>query len=214
MDRFLLQVNANIGYANIMDNGRYENTVWMNKPRDRDHSEVKPGDELLVYCTSTVPNYGKSLAFRVKVKDVSEDHVTFWLEDPYWFPTRLGFTDIRSLVAEGKLSDTFRSCGAQGFNITRLNPPETKQILELYHFSLRRPHSWRVDSGPLPLSNPIRQATAPAADQTPTLAGMRSPPPPSPRCYVYPSLHPSPNLLEHSLGRIELRTVRWLHDRR
>ncbi len=131
MDRFLLQVNANIGYANIMDNGRYENSVWTSKPRDRDHSEVKPGDELLVYCTSTVPNYGKSLAFSVKVKDVSEDHVTFWLEDPYWFPTRLGFTDIRSLVAEGKLSDTFRSCGAQGFNITRLNPPETKQILEL-----------------------------------------------------------------------------------
>lgn len=131
MDRFLVQVNANLGYANIMNNGRYENNVWMNKTRDRDHSEVRSGDELLVYCTSTVPDYGKTLAFSVVVKSVSDDHVSFSLEDPHWFPTRLRFTDIRSLVAEGRLSDTFRSCGAQGFNITKLNPPEAEQILEL-----------------------------------------------------------------------------------
>ena len=54
MDRFLIQVNANLGYANIMDNGRYANDFWMKKTRDRDHGEVKPGDELLV---SRAPRY-------------------------------------------------------------------------------------------------------------------------------------------------------------
>ena len=43
----------------------------------------------------------------------------------------------------------------------------------LYHFSLRRPHGWTIGPGPLPLSNPIRQATAPVGDQPPTRAGMR-----------------------------------------
>ena len=54
---------------------------------------------------------------------------------------------------------------------------------ELHHFSLRRPHGKTVGSGSLHLSSPIRQATAPGKGQTPTDAGMRSPLPPSPRCF-------------------------------
>ena len=82
MDRFLVQVNAELGYANIMNNGRYANDVWTKKPRDKDHGKVKPEDELLVYCTGTVPNHGSSLAFRVGVRSVSPDRTTFELKEP------------------------------------------------------------------------------------------------------------------------------------
>ena len=38
MDRFLVQVSKDLGYANITENHRYENHHWMNKPRDYDQS--------------------------------------------------------------------------------------------------------------------------------------------------------------------------------
>ena len=49
MDRFLVQVSRDLGYANITDNRLYRNELWREKPRDEDHSRVKTGDELLVY---------------------------------------------------------------------------------------------------------------------------------------------------------------------
>ena len=131
MDRFLLQVNATLGFANIMDNRRYANGLWMKKRQDGDHGEVKPEDELLVYCTGSVPNYGMSLAFSVTVREVSPDNVTFDLDEPHWFPSPLGRTAIQSLVAEGKLSNVFRRCGLQWFNITKLEPLAAQQVLQL-----------------------------------------------------------------------------------
>ena len=82
MDSFLLQVSAEMGYANIIHNQRYENDAWMKKRRDTDHVEVKAGDKLLVYCTGSVPDHGMSLAFSVVVRDASTDRVTFELEEP------------------------------------------------------------------------------------------------------------------------------------
>ena len=130
MDRFLVQVNATIGYANISNNRRYANENWAKKSRDSDHGEVKPGDELLVYCTGSVPNYGMSLAFSVSVREVSPDRITFGLDEPRWFPSPLSRMAIHSLVAEGKLSNVFRRCGIQWFNITKLEPSEAQQVLQ------------------------------------------------------------------------------------
>ena len=130
MDRFLVQVNATIGYANINNNRRYANAHWAKKPRDSDHGEVKPGDELLVYCTGSVPNYGMSLAFSVSVRAVSPDRITFDLDEPRWFPSPLSRMAIHSLVADGKLSNVFRRCGIQWFNITKLEPLEAQQVLQ------------------------------------------------------------------------------------
>ena len=130
MDKFLVQVSADLGYANITNNKRYENVSWARKPRDSDHGEVRPGDELLVYCTSNVPESRSSLAFRVVVNEVSPDKITFKLDEPHWFPSPLGYKAIRSLVAEGKLQDIFRKCGTEGFNITKLDPLAAQQVLE------------------------------------------------------------------------------------
>ncbi len=130
MDTFLVQVSANLGYANITNNRRYENEMWEGKRRNRDHGDVKPGDKLLVYCTGSIPEHGMSLAFSVGVKDVTNHNITFHLDEPYWFPSPLGRSAIYSLVAEGKLPDIFRRCGSQGFNITKLEPLDAQKVLE------------------------------------------------------------------------------------
>ena len=131
MDTFLVQVNKDGGYSNIMSNRRYENPVWANKPRDTDHGEVKSGDQLLIYCTQDVPMYDMSLAFSVAVKRVSSDNVTFYLDEPQYFQYPLKYLEIRDRMHRGSLPDVFRKCGQQGFNITRLEPHAVQQILRL-----------------------------------------------------------------------------------
>ena len=130
MDRFLVQVSADLGYANITNNRRYENQDWARKKRYSDHGEVKAGDELLVYCTRNVPDSGSSLAFRVAVNEVSSDKNTLYLGEPQWFPSPLSYKAIRSLVEESKLDDIFKKCGTQGFNITKLDHQAAQQVLE------------------------------------------------------------------------------------
>ena len=130
-DTFLVQVNRDGGFANIMNNRRYDNHRWMDKPLDRDHGEVKPGDELVIYCTTNVPAYGGSLAFSVIVKDVSTDKIRFELNEPEFFESPLTRVKIHELVSRGKLSDVFSKCGHQGFNIAKLDNYSAETVLEL-----------------------------------------------------------------------------------
>lgn len=131
INRFLVQVSPDIGYLNITESQRYQNYSWKDKPRDSDHGEVKPGDELLVYCTGNVPRHGMSLAFSTEVKQVSSDKITFDLEDPREFKSPLSFQDIRALVGRGEIGNVFNKCGLQGFNISMLEHQEALQILQL-----------------------------------------------------------------------------------
>ena len=90
MNRFLVQVNKDGGYANITNNKRYQNHLWHQKPRDAHHGEVKIGDELVIYCTGSVPDHGKSIVFSAVVLAVSDDNITFELGNLCWFPAPLG----------------------------------------------------------------------------------------------------------------------------
>ena len=131
MERFLVQVNKDGGHPNITENHRYENHAWMKKNRDRDHGEVKAGDELLVYCTSNVPTYGATVAYRVTVNGVSQDHSVFELGEPEILSSPLNMQAVHDLVAQGKLPEEFRKCGRQGFNIIRITPELTEEALSL-----------------------------------------------------------------------------------
>ena len=131
MDRFLVQVSRDIGYANITNNRRYQNELWMNKPRDQAHGDVQPGDELVVYCTSNVSGHRQSLAFSTMVKSVSSDRVTFTVEETRLFKSPLKRNEILDLVNRQKLPEVFRKCGQQGFNIVKLDPSEVSQIFPL-----------------------------------------------------------------------------------
>ncbi len=146
MDSFLLQVNGNIGYPDITGKGYYENVRWANKPLDKDHGLVKPGDELLVYCTSNVPDHKRSLAFSVEVKEVGPDQNRFSVGQPSWFPSPLYRDDILSLVAEEKLPKIFSRCGLQWFNIAKLDNTEAQRVLELLKGSPTASHSVQAAS--------------------------------------------------------------------
>ena len=154
MNWILVQVSASQGYENIMNNRRYANGAWMTKPRDSDHGQVEPGDELLVYCTSSVRVHGGSLAFSVKVKHVDASQAVFDLEEPHWFTSPLKLQDIKDLIGRGELPRALQSCGQQGFNITRLDPAEAQQVLEV------------LEPGPnhLPMAPPSGTARAPWDD--------------------------------------------------
>ncbi len=128
---FLVQVSKDIGFANITSNQRYQNNLWTEKARDKDHGAVEPGDELLVYCTSNVPSHGASLAFSVAVKGVSSDKVTFQLAEPHWFKSPIKRQDIIALVYGHSLPEVFGKCGQQGFNIARVEQSAAQQILAL-----------------------------------------------------------------------------------
>ena len=121
MERYLVQVNRDSGFSNIMYNQRYENHRWMHKRRDREHGDVRPGDQLLVYCTGNVPGYRSSLAFSVYVIDVDPRQGIFELSHPEWFaePVKKGM--IYELVSQGRLPQVFLNCGQQGFNIARID---------------------------------------------------------------------------------------------
>ena len=131
MTTFLVQVNRDGGFANIMSNRRYENYRWMDKPRDSDHGEVRPDDELLIYCTSNVPIHGMSLAFSVRVLAVSSDHFNFEVGEPQFFNPPLVRGRIQALVNDRKLADVFRKCGQQGFNIARIDTKSAETVLGL-----------------------------------------------------------------------------------
>ena len=131
MNTFLVQVNKDGGYANIINNRRYENDMWAKKRRDKDHGGVKPGDQLLIYCTGNVPIYGASLAFSVNVKEVSSDKVTLELDEPRYFTSPSKYQDILERVSTGEFPKVCLSCGQQGFNITKLEPHAAEQILAL-----------------------------------------------------------------------------------
>lgn len=138
MNSFLIQVgfdkNANIdSYVNVMDNRRYVNPRWSHKRRDKHHGMVEAGDRLLVYCTSKVFNedHKRSIAFSVDVRSVSADRTTFELGEPQLFQNPLKRMAIREFMKQGELDNIFRYCGAQGFNIIKLEPIAEKQIFDL-----------------------------------------------------------------------------------
>ena len=129
MDRFLVQVSKDAGFASIMGHHRYENNRWKEKPRDSAHGEVKPGDELLIYCTSNVPNHRMVLAFSVEVLEVSSDRVTFDVGEPQYFEVPLNRAEIHEMVDRKQLSDVFRKCGQQGFSIAKLGSHSCSRLL-------------------------------------------------------------------------------------
>ena len=151
MDRFLVQVSKDIGYANIIGFHRYENHLWTAKPRDNDHGDVKAGDELFVYCTGSVPNYGATLAFKVVVQDVSPDNVRFGLDEPKFFPAPLMRQIVQDLVAQKRLPEEFRKCGQQGFNIVKIQTEISEEAMALIEGRRTQPIP---ELGPIPEAEP------------------------------------------------------------
>ena len=134
MNSFLVQVSLE-GYDTIMNNRHYANLKWKqkNKKGNEHHSMVKPGDRLVVYCASKVPNetHRMLLAFSVTVSSVSADRTTFEVGEPQFFQNPLKLKDIPDYIEKGKLDECFGYCGKEWFNITKLEPTAVKQLFDL-----------------------------------------------------------------------------------
>ena len=132
---FLVQVNNTSGYPNITQNHKYENPVWASKSRDKPQGEVEPDDIMLIYCTQDVQDYSMCLALQSRIDRVSEDKTTFYLDRPSPFPNPLPREKILQYVDQGILDEAFRSCGAQGFNIRKLESHSAEIVLEILNKS-------------------------------------------------------------------------------
>lgn len=127
---FLIQINQR-SYNRLTETRTYGNHLWSRKRRDRAQGQVEPGDTALFYCTGDVPQYALSLALSAPVESVEADKTVVHIGDIRWFRSPLPRDRILELVAADELEEAFLSCGAQGFNIAKLQPDSLPKILEL-----------------------------------------------------------------------------------
>ena len=128
---FLVQLNGAIGYPMAIEKHVYSNPNWMERSWDKAHGDVNRGDVIIFYCTSGVPTYGSSIALQATVDNVSSDHADIHLRDLHFFREPLAYKTIRQMLELGTIDETFRSCGAQGFDIKQLEPQSVEQVLKL-----------------------------------------------------------------------------------
>ena len=133
---FLIQINRN-SYKKLTEQDEYENSAWARRHRDRAQGEVESGDTMVFYCTGDVPQYSLSLAFSAPVESVSSDKTAIHFGDIRWFPNPTPRDRILEMVNNGELEEAFQSCGAQGFNITRLQPDSLPRVLQIVEASER-----------------------------------------------------------------------------
>jgi hypothetical protein len=127
---FLIQINLR-SYNRLTETHTYGNHLWSKKRRDRAQGDVEPGDTVLFYCTADVPQYGMNLGLSAAVESIDADKTVIHCGDLRWFRSPLSRDRILELVAAGDLEEAFRSCGAQGFNIAKLQPDSLPKILDL-----------------------------------------------------------------------------------
>jgi hypothetical protein len=126
---FLMQVSKP-GSINVLKNGRYVNSRWQSKPRDRDHGKVRPGDLVLMYFAYGSIDFKRQLRRIYRVADVSEGNFefTFKLEKEI---NPLTYKQILRYVKEGILSENMKNCGQQGFNIKEISREDYERVLEI-----------------------------------------------------------------------------------
>ena len=77
---FLVQVNDH-GSNQVLNKGMYEHPGWRNNRKDIAHGEVKVGDVILVYFTSTSILFKKILKMIYLVSAVKKDNTKFYLRN-------------------------------------------------------------------------------------------------------------------------------------
>ncbi len=126
---FLVQV-GDFGSNHILNKGFYQHEGWETTNRDSAHGEVKPGDLLLVYFTSTALNHQKTLKMIYRVKSVTKNNIKFFIE-PWKELKGLTLGQIRVAIEKNQLSNVFQKIAQQGFNIGNLTKEDFDAILKL-----------------------------------------------------------------------------------
>ena len=115
----------------------YRNDTWNTEgERDKDFEEVKPGDVIIQYCASTVKSHPSQIynIFSVVKTEMIDEEKT----KPHIIRLKLertlkcgcGFSTIRHLVAQGRLSKKMNNCGQRGFNICKVEFEDYQAIID------------------------------------------------------------------------------------
>jgi len=126
---FLLQVGS-FGSPHVLNEGYHQHEDWDRSDRWRVRGEVKSGDLLLVYFTSTAIKYKKTLKMIYKVKSVTKNNVRFNIEP--WKELRgISLDQIRDAIEKKRLGDIFNRVTHEGFNIGKLTKSDFDAILKM-----------------------------------------------------------------------------------
>lgn len=95
---------------------------------------LAPGDEGLLYCTSSVDEHGACLSHLLTVGEVYRDDVEgarLEFADVQELVPKVPYSDIRAEIEANRLSEQMQSCGQEGFNITLIPESDINRILDL-----------------------------------------------------------------------------------
>lgn len=95
---------------------------------------VSEGDQVLIYCTGSVEKYGASLSHLATVADVNRDRaeaarLTF--DTIQELAPTIPYQDLMEEYEDGRLSESMRYCGQEGFNFTQVTKQDLKRVHEL-----------------------------------------------------------------------------------
>ncbi len=131
---FLLQVN-HYGSNQIFEQGMYEHVGWESNRKHIAHSEIKSGDLVLVYFTSTAPFFKQTLKMIYRVKSVTKNKARFYLDN--WKELHgLSHSTIQKLIKKNQLSKSFERCAGgsggsgRGYNIIKISKTEFETVLK------------------------------------------------------------------------------------
>jgi hypothetical protein len=103
--------------------GRYE--AWQT---------ITPGDEGLLYCTSSVGEHGACLSHLLTVDEVNcsdDEGARLTFSGVRELIPKVPYGDVQAEIEAGRLSDEMQYCGQEGFNITPIPQSDVERVLNL-----------------------------------------------------------------------------------
>ena len=95
---------------------------------------LAPGDEGLLYCTSSVDEHGACLSHFLTVESVhldDEEGARLEFSEVQELVPKVPYSDIGTEIEAGRLSEQMQYCGQEGFNITLIPESDIGRVLEL-----------------------------------------------------------------------------------
>lgn len=95
---------------------------------------VSEGDDVLLYCSGSVDEYGACLSHLLTVGEVSvseTDGARLRFADKQELDPKLPYADIQREVKAGRLSESMGYCGQEGFNFTTSTEADVARVKEL-----------------------------------------------------------------------------------
>lgn len=99
---------------------------------------VGSGDQVLLYCTSSVDEHGASLSHLLGVESATldrEDGARIEFDDVRELIPNVEHARIRAEIEAGRFSEQMRYCGQQGFNFTEVEESDLDRVTELSNLS-------------------------------------------------------------------------------